>query len=216
MVNKYSYEFKTFKSGSRKGETYCSISSEATGKILKNISSKEGLQKAHKSQGQQVRRHKKNVIWAGVKGETDQRHGSRKQFEAAHKKLHDKGVRGKRLIYEATQKSGFSTSLKLFIQYSCKKGISPYIIGESNAYESDKPTDKKDPNHIEYESHQVTVKGKQFSERWKAGKKEFNKRVKRILKSKCIIFYGGVEVMTYNNLTGTVFKKNSKYYEPLI
>lgn len=58
MTNKHQYEYKKFKSGKRKGEVYVNIRDVKTGKTIRTVSSKIGLQKAHKAVYQQKRRGK--------------------------------------------------------------------------------------------------------------------------------------------------------------
>ena len=62
MANRYKYEFKTFKSGKRKGMEYVNIRSVKTGKVIHTYSSKKKLKSAKKSYKQQLRRKQQKEI----------------------------------------------------------------------------------------------------------------------------------------------------------
>ena len=62
MANRYEYEFKTFKSGKRKGQEYVNIRSTKTGKVIHTYSSNKRLKSAKKSYKQQIRRKTQKEI----------------------------------------------------------------------------------------------------------------------------------------------------------
>ena len=72
--NRYQYEFKKFKSGKRKGQTYCNVRSVKTGKTIRTVSSKKKVQSAVKSAKQQKTRAEDKAIDEKLR-KTAKRHG---------------------------------------------------------------------------------------------------------------------------------------------
>lgn len=62
MVNRYSYEFKKFASGKRRGQTYCNIRSVKTGKTIRTVSSEAKVKTAIKSAKQQDYREDERLL----------------------------------------------------------------------------------------------------------------------------------------------------------
>lgn len=209
MTARYSYEFKKFKSGSRKKQEYCNIRSVKTGKVIKTVSSKANLSSAHKAVGQQKRRAKDEKAWANVEDDVKKSGGTRKQYERAVKReraANTKAIkedpkarklgRGE-LSKRASRKVGVTTQIAVFFQVAAIPGAQPYTVGESN---------KEEDINISYPQWQEYIKGDSFKYELPAVR-EFYRATLDKAKSKGLhVFYGGYEVKVVDNETGNTLK----------
>ena len=192
MVNKLEYEFKQFASGKRKGAVYCNIRSAKTGKTIKTVSSKSGLQKAHKSKQQQIRRQKKQESWGRVEQAVQKQGGTRKQYEKGIKRLKAKGIKGKKAERKAIFQTGVSTYVRFFYQSSAKD-VKPYTIGES---------DPEHDDNIEYDTYQHKFNGNELVNQKEWFDQVFNQTVQEIKDADQVLHYGGYEIIVKDNETG--------------
>lgn len=85
MTVRYFYEFKTFKSGGRKGKEYVNIRSVKTGKTIKTVSSKTKVSSAHKAAKQQVTRSEAKEIDQELRRIADEHDGNYNQLKIRYK-----------------------------------------------------------------------------------------------------------------------------------
>lgn len=217
MVVRYSYEFKTFKSGNRKGEEFCNIRSVKTGKTVRTVSSKANLSSAHKSVGQQKRRAAQDAEWKSVEGVVTKRGGTRKQYETARTRLtkeekqrlkEDKkaGPRRKKFFQtRASEKTGYTTTIRAFYQVASTPKAQPHTVGESD---SERDVD------IEYSGWQTNLDGDNFEYNIEELRRDFRREIEEAETSELQVFYGGYEIKVIDNESGDVIRKEKEggYY----
>lgn len=217
MTTRYSYEFKTFKSGKRKGQSYCNVRSTKTGKTIKTVSSKANLRTAYQSYSQQKRRAIKKKEWETNRKSVEARGGTRKQYEKAKKRLTEKdkerikiekdaNSRRKRTLQrQAIEKTGYSTCIHAFYQIGRTPKAQPYIVGESDA---------EHDVDIEYSSWQQKLDGDNFKYNIEDLRRDFQREIEDAETSELQVFYGGYEITVVDNETGKVIQRESEggYY----
>lgn len=198
---RYSYEFKTFKTGRREGQQYVNIRDVKTGKTIRTQSSKASLQKAHKSHGQQKRRGVKLESWNRISDKVEKQGGNRKQYEKAIKNLKAKGIKSKKAEAKAIALTGYSTYARFFYQSSSSKDVIPYTIGESN------------PDYdvgIEYDTYQAKLSGNELKNNLEWFDQVYDSTLEGIKDSEQVLHYGGYEIQVKDNETGKTIDYTTK------
>lgn len=104
--NRYLYEFKTYKSGSRKGKEYCNVRSVKTGKTIRTVSSVKSLKTVHKSVKQQLTRTETKAIDQELRRIADEHGGDYNQLKIRYKKGLDSEKKKEKQRRKQSKKEG--------------------------------------------------------------------------------------------------------------